>query len=154
MTRTKHLPKHIQKEIKDTQETQLYEFYEAMLQPSTLPFTQRPEIAAMTPKIGDKVSMLGNVRETLTKRYQLAQAAKVEASRRLKMIDQIRNLRNFIKQHVDYKPMYGEPDLKKEYLERVAYPEPVLINDNLWSLIEAVYSVQEKARQTAAAYKI
>ena len=95
----------------------------------------------MTPKIGDKVSMLGNVRETLTKRYQLAKAAKVEASRRLKMIDHIRDLRAFVKQHVDYKPMYGEIDLKKEYLERVAYPEPVLINDDLWSIIQAIYTV-------------
>lgn len=40
-----------------------------MLQPSTLPFTQNPQVLHLTPKIGDKVSMLGNVRETLTKRY-------------------------------------------------------------------------------------
>ena len=40
-----------------------------MLQPSTLPFTYEEDVARITPRIGDKVSMLGNVRETLTKRY-------------------------------------------------------------------------------------
>lgn len=37
--RVKLLPLNIQQQIKDTQKSQLYEFYEAMLQPSTLPFT-------------------------------------------------------------------------------------------------------------------
>lgn len=49
--------------------------------------------------------MLGNVRETLTKRYQLAKAARIEASRRLKVIAKIRSMRNFLDIHVNYKPM-------------------------------------------------
>ena len=78
-----------------------------MLQPSTIPFTQQDSVVHVTPKIGDKVSMLGNVRETLTKRYQLAKAARIESSRRLKIIERIRMLRVFIAIQVNYKPMRG-----------------------------------------------
>ena len=67
--RVKMLPVQVQNEILNTQQSQLYEFYEAMLQPSTLPFAAQDEITSITPKIGDKISMLANVRETLTKRY-------------------------------------------------------------------------------------
>ena len=63
------LPSNIREEIKDTQLTQLFDFYDAMMQESTLPFAQSPSITALTPKIGDKVSMLKNVRENLVTRY-------------------------------------------------------------------------------------
>ena len=59
------------------------------------------------PKIGDKVSMLANVRETLSKRYQLAKTARIEAQRRLVLIDRINDLRGFIKAEVDFRPLIG-----------------------------------------------
>ena len=67
-------------------------------------------MAQIAPKIGDKVSMLANVRESLTKRYQLAKSARIEAERRLDFIERVRNLRNFIKSEVNYMPMYGMAD--------------------------------------------
>ena len=54
--------------------------------------------------------MLANVRETLSTRYQLARAARVEAQRRLFIIKWIYRLRDFIQSEVDYKPMIGMPD--------------------------------------------
>ena len=111
-------------------------------------------MAAVTPKIGDKVSMLGNVRETLTKRYQLAKAARVEASRRLKLIERIRLLRTFITLSVSYKPMRGMQCQKSLLLERIAYAEPHLVNEDLWAMSEEIYLCKETSRQIAAAYKI
>lgn len=89
----------------------------------------------MTPKIGDKVSMLGNVRETLTKRFQLAKAAKIEARRRLMIIEYIRKLRNFIQNEINFKPKAGMENAKHVCLEKISYTEPTLVNENLWNLL-------------------
>ena len=108
--KVKMLPLNVQTEIKNTQQEQLFEFYQAMLQPSTMPFTHSSSVAHITPKIGDKVSMLANVRETLTKRYQLARSARVEAQRRLQFIEWVRDLRGYICTEIDYRPMVGMQD--------------------------------------------
>lgn len=79
--------------------------------------------------------MLGNVRETLTKRFQLAKAAKIEAKRRLMIIEYIRKLRNFIENEINYKPMAGMENAKHVCLEKIAYTEPTLVNENLWNLL-------------------
>ena len=113
-----------------------------MLQPSTLPFTQQEDVAHVTPKIGDKVSMLRNVRETLTKRYQLAKAARIEASRRLKNIAKIRQLRQFIAYAVYYKPMRGMLCQKSLLLDKISYTEPYLVNEAIWDTLEEVYSCE------------
>ena len=81
-----------------------------MLQPTTLSFANQPDITNIVPKIGGKVSMLANVRETLCKRYQLAKAARVEAQRRLLLIDRIKTLRQFIQSEVDFRPQIGMID--------------------------------------------
>lgn len=61
-----------------------------MLQPSIAPFVQMPHVTSFTPKIGSKVSMLANVRETLTKRYQLAKAVRIESHRRMNIIERLK----------------------------------------------------------------
>ena len=98
--------------------------------------------------------MLGNVREKLTKRYQLAKAAKVEANRRLKIIALIKRLRLFINGNLSYDPMIGMPDVRRTFLERVSYAEPELVNDDMFCTLNELYYVQDDARKTAAAYKI
>ena len=84
------------------------------------------------PKIGDKVSMLANVRETLSKRYQLAKTARVEAQRRLVLIDRINDLRGFIKAEVDFRPLIGHQDQQRMLYSKVAYTEVELVNGELW----------------------
>ena len=79
--------------------------------------------------------MLGNVRETLTKRFQLAKAAKVEAKRRLQIIEYIRKLRTFINNEINYKPLPGMENAKYVCLEKLSYTEPTLVNENLWNLL-------------------
>ena len=88
-----------------------------MLQPSITPFTQLPEVAGQTPKIGDKVSMLSSVRETLTKRYQLAVASRTEARRRLAIIDKLKALRSFIETRCTFRPSKpGDIDIQSQLL--------------------------------------
>ena len=125
-----------------------------MLQPSTIPFTNEPSVAQIAPKIGDKVSMLANVRESLTKRYQLAKSARIEAERRLDFIERVRNLRNFIKSEVNYMPMYGMADPQLQLLNKIAYTEQMLVKDDLWGIIKDLYESKDMARKIAATYKI
>ena len=98
--------------------------------------------------------MLANVRQTLTKRYQLAKAARIEANRRLRLIDEIINLREFIYSKVNYKPMRGMKDQQEVLFERIAYKEPELVNSDLWQMLRDVYQSFDISRQIAAAYKI
>ena len=50
--------------------------------------------------------------------------------------------------------MIGMEDQKEVLLERVAYTEPMLINDDLWKTMSDVYNSEDVTRQVASAYKI
>ena len=152
--RIKLLPLKVKEELHATQAGQLFEFYEAVLQPSVTPFTKLPKVAGITPKLGDKVSMLANVRETLTKRYQLAKAARIEARRRLKIIDKIKDLREFIEDKITFRPSPGEEDMKTLLLNRVAFKEPELVDYDIGELLGEVYETGALTRRAACAKMI
>ena len=72
----------------------------------------------------------------------------------MRLIDEIRNAREFIYVNVNYKPMRGMIDQQEVLFERIAYTEPELINNDLWQMLKDVYYIADISRQTAAAYKI
>ena len=51
------------------------------------------------------------------------------------IIEYIRKLRNFIESEINYKPMAGMENAKHVCLEKIAYTEPTLVNENLWNLL-------------------
>lgn len=55
------------------------------------------------------------------------------------MIDIIREVRHFIANRLDYKPMEGMADQQQLAFERIAYTEPQILNNDLWSTLEEIY---------------
>ena len=99
--------------------------------------------------------MLSSVRETLTKRFQLAKAARIEAHRRRLIIAQIRALRLLIEQQIMLKPTQPSGvDVKTQFLARIGYRETTLIVTDIKELLHEVIDCRVRTERILAALKI
>ena len=111
---------HLEESI-DNLASQLIQFKHAQAKSSTIDLVEDDFHRSSIPKIGEKISKLSDVSTGMIKRYQLARAARVEASRRLKVCDRIDVLRKYVDSDADFKPKRGQLASRRDLRNRVAF---------------------------------